>query len=137
MWSRVSLWVMAPGRADRLDPRDGWVFRVADAQSAPFSWKGIDYTAGLPAAAPAYLEGRQVASAPPDWFTTAVGYATEELRGATSALIPVPGPKMGSTAGYKVADYLLQYGEDRRDLAPVHDRFWGACIDHTSDPENG
>ncbi|MGB8649502.1 MAG: hypothetical protein WCD35_02450, partial [Mycobacteriales bacterium] len=56
MWSRVSLWVMAPGRADRLDPRDGWVFRVADAQSTPFSWKGIDYTAGLPAPAPAYLD---------------------------------------------------------------------------------
>jgi len=56
MWSRVSLWVMAPGRADRVDPRDGWVFRLADAQSAPFSWKGIDYTAGILAPAPAYLD---------------------------------------------------------------------------------
>lgn len=56
MWSRVSLWVMAPGRADRLDARDGWVFRVADARSAPFSWKGVDYTAGVPASAPAYVD---------------------------------------------------------------------------------
>jgi hypothetical protein len=56
MWSRVSLWVMAPGRADRLDARAGWVFRVADAQSAPFSWKGVDYTTGLLASAPAYVD---------------------------------------------------------------------------------
>ncbi len=90
----------------------------------------------LRAAAPAYLEDRQVATAPAHWFTTAIDYATEELRGATSALIPVPGPTMGSIAGYKVADYLLQYGESRRDLAPVPDLFWDACIGHATDPDD-
>jgi hypothetical protein len=56
VWTRVSLWVMAAGRADRLDGRDGWRFRIADAQELPFAWKGVDYTAGIIEAAPAYLD---------------------------------------------------------------------------------
>lgn len=56
MWTRVSLWVMAPGRADRLDSRDDWLFRIADAREQSFSWKGVDYTGGLPESAPAYLD---------------------------------------------------------------------------------
>ena len=56
MWTRVSLWVMAPSRADRLDGRDGWVFTLCDAHEQPFSWKGIDYSGGLPAIAPSYLD---------------------------------------------------------------------------------
>lgn len=90
----------------------------------------------LRAAAPAYLEGHQVATAPADWFTTAVAYATEELRGATSALIPVPGSMMGSVKGYKVADYLLHYGEACRGAAPLSDLFWHASIGHTTDPDD-
>lgn len=56
MWTRVSLWVMAPARADRLDGRDGWRFRIADAQEQPFAWKGVDYTSGLVESVPAYLD---------------------------------------------------------------------------------
>lgn len=56
MWTRVSLWVMAPGRADRLDARDDWRFTIADAHEKSFSWKGVDYTAGLQESAPAYLD---------------------------------------------------------------------------------
>jgi hypothetical protein len=56
VWTRVSLWVMAPGRADRLDGRDGWTFRIADAQEQPFAWKGVDYTSGIAELVPAYLD---------------------------------------------------------------------------------
>jgi tetratricopeptide (TPR) repeat protein len=87
----------------------------------------------LRAATPSYLSDRQIANAPPDWFIAAIDYATAELRGATSALIPVPGRTMGSIAGYEVADYLLQYGTVRRTEDPIPDLFWDACISNTSD----
>jgi hypothetical protein len=50
------MWVMAPDAAFKVDDRDGWVFHVADAQQQPFHWKGIDYTAGLVAGTPGYLD---------------------------------------------------------------------------------
>ncbi len=53
-----------------------------------------------------------------------------------SALIPVPGSMMGSITGYKVADYLLQYGEARGLVAPLPDLFWHASIGHTTDPDD-
>lgn len=56
MWSRVSLWVMEQDAAYRVDDRDGWVFHLADATGAAFGWKGIDYTGGVAASAPGYLD---------------------------------------------------------------------------------
>lgn len=56
MWTRVSLWLMRQDAAYRLDDRDGWLFRLVDGAGAPFSWKGVDYTAGVPASAPGYLD---------------------------------------------------------------------------------
>ena len=56
MWSRVSLWVMEQDAAYRVDDRDGWVFHLADATGAAFGWKGIDYTGGVAAGAPGYLD---------------------------------------------------------------------------------
>ena len=56
MWSRLSLWVMQQDAAYRVDGRDGWTFHLADATGAPFGWKGIDYTGGIAASAPSYLD---------------------------------------------------------------------------------
>jgi hypothetical protein len=56
MWSRLSMWVMAPGAAYRVDDRDKWQFFIEDATEKPFTWKGVNYTNGLMAGAPGYLD---------------------------------------------------------------------------------
>ncbi|GAA4729529.1 tetratricopeptide repeat protein [Phytohabitans rumicis] len=73
----------------------------------------------LRAAVPGYLTAAQQAKAPKNWFEEAMAYASTELHGAVSALVPV-GAGMGVVAGYTVADYLLQDGVDRRrrDIPP-------------------
>jgi TPR repeat protein/transcriptional regulator with XRE-family HTH domain len=90
----------------------------------------------LSAAVPAYLTGRQNATAAPDWFTTAIAYATWELHGATSALVPVLGLRMGEVAGYEVADYLLQHGQTTRRAIPPPGSVWDSLAAHTSRPED-
>lgn len=82
MWTRVSLWVMAPGRADRLDGRDGWTFVIEDAHEQAFSWKGIDYSAGRAAIAPAYLD----VELPPGTYVTWATRASETTHRAVLAV---------------------------------------------------
>lgn len=99
MWTRVSLWVMAPGRADRLDSRDDWVFKVADAREQTFVWKGVDYTAGLPESAPAYLDvelppGNYVAWADRGSLTThRAALAVHDEPSVVLRLLPAVPPK--------------------------------------------
>ncbi len=69
MWSRLSMWVMAPSQAYRVDNRDGWVFYVADGEEQPFTWKGIGYTNGIAASAPGYLD----CEAPPGTYVVWAG----------------------------------------------------------------
>jgi TPR repeat protein len=90
----------------------------------------------LGAATPGYLTPRQHAAAAPDWFTAAMAYATRELHGATSALVPVPGLRMGEVAGYEVADYLLQHGQTTRRVIPPPGSVWDSLAAHTSRPED-
>jgi hypothetical protein len=90
----------------------------------------------LGAAVPGYLTPRQHATAAPDWFTTAIAFATRELHGATSALIPVPGLRMGEVAGYEVADYLLQHGQTTRRAIPPPGSVWDSLAAHTRRPED-
>lgn len=56
MWPRLNVWVMTPASACRIDDRPDWVAFVADAHSSGFSWKGIDYSAGIQASAPGHVE---------------------------------------------------------------------------------
>ena len=87
----------------------------------------------LSAAAPGYLTGRQQATAAPDWLAAALAYATKQLRGATAALVPVPGPHMGEVAGYVVADYLLQHGQTTRQAVPPPGSLWDSAAAHATD----
>jgi TPR repeat protein len=83
-------------------------------------------------ALPDYLSARQRATADPEWFGAAIAYATMELHGATSALIPVAGSRMGKVVGYVVADYLQQHGEMiRRGISPPGS-LWDAAAAHTN-----
>ncbi|MET7569864.1 hypothetical protein ABZT04_15385 [Streptomyces sp. NPDC005492] len=89
----------------------------------------------LRAAAPGYCDPRQRAGAPGDWFEQALGYATQPLLGATSALVPVSqGPGMGRPDGYRVADYLLHHTGRAQRAVPPPETFWQACADHLTDP---
>ncbi|MEV4473930.1 HD-GYP domain-containing protein [Nonomuraea sp. NPDC049504] len=89
----------------------------------------------LRAAAPGYCDVRQRAAASPDWFETALAYATGTLNGAAAALAPVAGSTtMGQISGYQVADYLQQHAGQQRHLAEVPSTCWQALVDHLTDP---
>jgi len=87
----------------------------------------------LQSAAAGYLTGQQIATAPPDWFSGAIDYATRLLHGATSSLIPVPGTSMGTIIGYTAADYLLQHGQATRRDVPPPTLIWDAAVSHITD----
>jgi TPR repeat protein len=86
----------------------------------------------LKAAAAGYLSSRDRAQPPNGWLDRAITYATEELHGATSPLIPAPGLGIGTTIGYTVADYLLQHAQARRRWVPPPASFWDAVVAHTA-----
>jgi hypothetical protein len=83
-------------------------------------------------AAPAYCTSQQRAEAPADWFEQALAYATRKLNGAAAALTPAGGPEMGQTAGYVIADYLLQ-DRGRARVEPVTAGVWDAILAHLTD----
>jgi len=83
----------------------------------------------LTAAAPAYLSSAQQATAAPDWFDKAIGYATARLHGATGCLTPVAAG-MGQVAGWTTADYLYQHAQKLRHTEPVPDLVWQALVEH-------
>ena len=87
----------------------------------------------LQSAAAGYLTEQQIATALPDWFTSAIDYATRLLHGATSSLIPVPGTSMGTIIGYSVADYLLQHGQATPRDIPPPTSIWDAAANHITD----
>ena len=78
-------------------------------------------TAGfLSDAAAGYLTSAQRAKAKIGWLEAAIAYATTELHGAASVLVPAAGD-MGVTVGYTVADYVLQHARRlrREDCPPA------------------
>lgn len=88
----------------------------------------------LAAAAPLYLTSEQFAEAPTNtWFKDGLAYACRPLRGAVRALVPVPGPEIGTTAGYTVADYLQQRGAVGRDYVTVPTALWNVVAAHVTD----
>ncbi|MBF9129159.1 hypothetical protein I0C86_09240 [Plantactinospora sp. S1510] len=80
-----------------------------------------------------YLSAAERATLAPDWFDTALRYATQRLHGATSALSALADPS-GRVVGYGVADYLVQRGAHTRRAAVPPDSFWRACAAHVDDP---
>jgi hypothetical protein len=89
----------------------------------------------LRAAAPGYCTPQEQASAPANWFEQAMAYAKAEVSGAASALAP-EGAGMGQVAGYRAADYLIQYatGERKYELVPA--TTWDAMISHVHDSDD-
>jgi tetratricopeptide (TPR) repeat protein len=87
----------------------------------------------LSAAAPGYLGARERATATVGWFDAAIAYATKELHGATAALVPAAGLRMGEVAGYVVADYLLQHGQRIRRAVSPPASLWDSVVAHTTD----
>ncbi|MBX7265902.1 hypothetical protein KIF24_07580 [Micromonospora sp. Llam7] len=73
----------------------------------------------LSEAAWAYLTGAQIADASSNWLEAALSHASKKLHGGIQALLPVPGSKIGSLAGYEVADYLQQYASIHRYYEPL------------------
>jgi tetratricopeptide (TPR) repeat protein len=97
--------------------------------SAPFPLRVLTRSAE------GYLTGRQRATAPRGWQYAAIGYASRPLRGALHALEPVP-PKRGfGVAGYRLADYLDQYGRQQRGSLLVPPQLWDALAAEVSGAE--
>jgi hypothetical protein len=84
----------------------------------------------LRSAAPGYCDDRTRARADHEtWFERALEYATGELKGAASVLIPVDrtGTLMGEHFGYQIADYLLDTLGAARLNASIPETLWMAC----------
>jgi RNA polymerase sigma factor (sigma-70 family) len=87
-----------------------WAVITAAVDAARLGARDPLTPAFLRSAAPGYCDDRARATAPQNWFETAVAYATQTLHGAVAALEPVAkGGGMGNIAGYVVADYLIQH----------------------------
>jgi tetratricopeptide (TPR) repeat protein len=85
----------------------------------------------LRTAAPGYCDGRVRARADRQtWFDRALEYATSELKGAASVLIPIDQTgHMGEPCGYQIADYLLDTLGCDRLSASIPETLWTACRD--------
>lgn len=131
MWSRVSLWVMQQDAAYRVDGRDGWVFYLIDAAGAAFSWKGIDYTSGIAASAPSYLDYELPPGTYVAWASRGVGSEAEDTHRAVLAvhnepqlvlrLLPRPRPKPcpdGNPEGHCRIEVISVRGDKLRDGLP-------------------
>ncbi|MFH8452831.1 tetratricopeptide repeat protein [Streptomyces fungicidicus] len=89
----------------------------------------------LKAAAPGYLTEQQRAAADPDtWFTHALAYAREKVKGVVAALEPVADPEgMGALPDiYRLSDYLDHHSRVIRRYAFPPDSFWTAARDHAA-----
>jgi tetratricopeptide (TPR) repeat protein len=87
----------------------------------------------LKAAATAYLDGPQLASASAAWFDDALSYATEPVKGAIAPLTATA-RAAGQIDGYLLADYLDQHGRRSRHKDPVPDLLWEALAAHAQQP---
>lgn len=86
----------------------------------------------LRAATRDYLSMVQRGKAPVNWFEVGLAYATEELHGAASALVPV-GAEIGELIGYSASDYLQQHGSRvRRKMVPPPSA-WKAYAEYLTD----
>jgi tetratricopeptide (TPR) repeat protein len=127
----------APDLVDRWQnaPVYGGAVITAAVDACRLGQGGILPPGLLRQAAVAYLTGSQRATAPADWFDTAVAYAAEEVKGAIAPLTPT-GHAMGQIDGYQLADYLQQHGRQVRRKELVPDVLWQALVAHTRDGDD-
>jgi thioredoxin-like negative regulator of GroEL len=118
--------------ARETDPY-AWAVLTAALDAARLGARAPITTDFLRSAAPGYCTSTQQAEAPHDWFEQALGYATTKLQGAAAALAP-HGTGMGQTAGYTVADYLLQHAARERRATGVPASTWDAILTHFREP---
>jgi hypothetical protein len=109
------------------------VTAAIDAQrlgiSAPLQADLLKYSAS------AYLRERHRATAEHHWFARALIYATDPGKGTTALLLPCSGSDhstVGTTTGYRVADYVLQRVTRTRFFVPVPAGLWNSCVDYVS-----
>ena len=88
----------------------------------------------LISAAEGYLSDRQRATAQ-DWQAGAIDYASSQLRGNLYALEPAPPERGFGVAGYRLADYLDQYGRQRRRDLLIPRELWDGLISATGNAE--
>lgn len=87
----------------------------------------------LRVAAVEYCTEREQAEALDDWFEKALAYSTRELLGAAAMLTPASAG-MRQIAGYRPAEYLLQYSANKRCYEPVPKSLWEALGSYVHDP---
>ena len=88
----------------------------------------------LQEAAVGYLTGLQRTKDIASWRDAALAWAAEELRGAVRALDPVPSESGTGIAGYRAADYLIQYAAQERRFSRVPASTWDAILRYVRDP---
>ncbi|MFF3139994.1 tetratricopeptide repeat protein [Streptomyces mirabilis] len=107
--------------------------------TAAMDARRLGHTSPLPAAllkaaARDYLTHQQRVAAPATWFTHALVYARETVKGVAAALEPVAHPDgMGALPDiYRLNDYLDQHARTARRYAFPPDSFWTAVRDHAA-----
>lgn len=56
--------------------------------------------------ASSYCDAQQRATAPPDWFDSAIAYATAHVAGRLSLLTPISNTAMGKVDSYTAGEHL-------------------------------
>jgi hypothetical protein len=90
----------------------------------------------LTAAMAGYLTPTQRVAPPDTWLERALRHATAPLNGAVSALTPVAGPQAGVSAGFVVADYLVQHIRRVQRTACPPESLWTALTDFVEFPDD-
>lgn len=101
----------------------------------------LGHVSPLPAAliqegAVGYLTALQRTKNIASWRDAALAWAAEELRGAVRALEPVPSKSGTGIAGYKIADFLIQYASQERGCTRIPVSTWDAILSHVRDPSD-
>ncbi|GAA0458878.1 hypothetical protein [Streptomyces olivaceiscleroticus] len=81
--------------------------------------------------AEACLSQGQRATAGPEWFASAVAWATDPVRGSVAPLVP-EAAEVDQLDGYRVTDILVHRAQHRPRTtpSPVPDELWEVLIDH-------
>ncbi|MET8000987.1 tetratricopeptide repeat protein [Nonomuraea glycinis] len=89
----------------------------------------------LESASKFYLNSRALYDANSDWFTSALSFCVQQLRGAASPLEPVASD-LAAVSGYKVADYLLQVARKERIYTHIPSAVWSLLRKHPWAPND-
>ncbi|MFE6163855.1 tetratricopeptide repeat protein [Streptomyces sp. NPDC056486] len=118
--------------ADGVDALSGRAVITAAMDARRLGMSGPIPTAFLKAAATGYMDSElRGACHSETWFENALSYAREEIKGVTSAFVPVPHPTdigaLPDVVG--LADYLDHYGQISRRFELPPESFWESAAD--------